>query len=96
MFFASRSLVSLNCRGLHLASIMYFFKILTLRKIAIVSIALPALVYAGFHPTQGVEDGVDPYTGARPLRRNIEDLQQDQYSWYVLMRCVNPANLGGT
>jgi hypothetical protein len=75
---------------------MNFFKILTLRKIAIVSIALPALVYAGFHPTQGVQDGVDHYTGARPLRRNIEDLQQDQYSWYVLMHCVNPANLGGT
>lgn len=31
----------------------------------------------------GVQTGIDPATGARPLRINILDLQKDVPSWYI-------------
>lgn len=33
-------------------------------------------------PITGVHTGIDNKTGARPLRRNIDDFQKDTTTWY--------------
>jgi hypothetical protein len=51
----------------------------------ITALALQGFAASQFYEIRGVQDGVDLKTGARPLRQNIEDIQKDPYTWYVVL-----------
>src|SRR5580700_8060925 len=51
----------------------------------IAALAFQGLASSQFYEIRGVQDGVDPTSGARPLRLNIADFQKDRYALYVVM-----------
>jgi len=66
------------------------------KKDAIVLLVVWAFIFepaaAQHFPISGVHTGVNNRTGARPMRRSINEFQKDVPTWYEKRRTINYGN----